>query len=309
MVEMLYCRKCGQDKEACSDNFYWITALNKWQKPCKVCNKERSKRTKSGNSKYSEFNFVIDNINFRKCRDCENLKELSEDNFYYREKIRFSNICIICAIKKQSEYYLDNKEERLLAGKKWRQDNPEKYKNQYQTYNGKETTKENNKKYRVENRKQFRLKEKEWREKNPEKAKEIARRKGKIQQQKLHNKLKSSISSSISKMIKSNNSSKNGESILKYLPWSFEEFKIYIESLFESWMNWENRGVFSTKKWKDDDQSTWVWHIDHIIPHSEFPYSSMEEDNFKKAWALSNLRPYNAKLNCLDGSNRTRHSK
>lgn len=33
----------------------------------------------------------------------------------------------------------------------------------------------------------------------------------------------------------------------------------------------------------------------------------MNEENFKKCWALSNLRPYSAKQNLLDGANRKRH--
>ena len=52
-----------------------------------------------------------------------------------------------------------------------------------------------------------------------------------------------------------------------------------------------------------------IWHIDHIIPQSLLPYSSMEDDNFKKCWALSNLRPLSAKQNLLDGANRIRHKK
>jgi hypothetical protein len=35
----------------------------------------------------------------------------------------------------------------------------------------------------------------------------------------------------------------------------------------------------------------------------------MEDDNFKKCWALSNLRPLDAKQNLMDGVNRIRHQK
>jgi len=44
--------------------------------------------------------------------------------------------------------------------------------------------------------------------------------------------------------------------------------------------------------------------IDHIIPQSMLQYSSMEEDNFKKCWALENLRPYSSKQNNKDGNRR-----
>lgn len=40
---------------------------------------------------------------------------------------------------------------------------------------------------------------------------------------------------------------------------SFEEFKLYLESKFKPWMNWNNRGLYTGKKNE-------TWHIDHIIP-------------------------------------------
>ena len=70
-----------------------------------------------------------------------------------------------------------------------------------------------------------------------------------------------------------------------------------------------NYGKYYPKKWDDNDKSTWVWNIDHIKPHSEFHYESMEDDSFKECWALSNLRPLSAKQNILDGASRTRHQK
>jgi hypothetical protein len=74
-------------------------------------------------------------------------------------------------------------------------------------------------------------------------------------------------------------------------------------------MNWDNQGVYNAKTWNDEDQSTWKWQIDHIIPQSDLPYYSMEDENFKKCWALENLRPLSAKQNVLDGTRRTRHKK
>jgi hypothetical protein len=52
-----------------------------------------------------------------------------------------------------------------------------------------------------------------------------------------------------------------------------------------------------------------TWNLDHIVPRSDLPYASMTEDNFKKCWALSNMRPYSAKQNMIDGTTRARHAK
>jgi hypothetical protein len=122
-------------------------------------------------------------------------------------------------------------------------------------------------------------------------------------------KLRKDISRSIAYVLKSNGSSKQGHSILEYLPYSFEELKTHIESLFEPWMTWENRGIYRSKSWGDSDSTTWVWQLDHIIPQSDLPYTSMTDENFKDCWALSNLRPLSAKQNLLDGVNRSRHNK
>ena len=35
----------------------------------------------------------------------------------------------------------------------------------------------------------------------------------------------------------------------------------------------------------------------------------MDCDEFRRCWDISNLRPYNAKLNVLDGTSRVRHNK
>lgn len=67
------------------------------------------------------------------------------------------------------------------------------------------------------------------------------------------------------------------------------------------WMTWDNHGVYKLNEWDDSNSNTWNWNVDHIIPHSNFYYTSMEDQEFKDCWALSNLRPYSAKQNILDG--------
>lgn len=136
--------------------------------------------------------------------------------------------------------------------------------------------------------------------------KESIREKGRIyRRNKLSNdpvyKIQNLVSARIRLAIK-----KNG-SISKYLNYSIVELKNHLESLFEPWMTWQNHGKYNAKVWDDNNPSTWTWQIDHIIPHSIFEYTSMEDDEFKLCWALSNLRPLSAKLNCIEGSKRTRH--
>jgi hypothetical protein len=120
-------------------------------------------------------------------------------------------------------------------------------------------------------------------------------------------KLRADFSTIIRRALKNNGGSKKKSSIKKYLPYSIKELKLYLENQFEPWMTWENNSNYNTKIWNDNDQSTWTWQLDHIIPQSDLPYYSMEDDNFKKCWALNNLRPLNSKQNWMDGINRSRH--
>jgi hypothetical protein len=122
-------------------------------------------------------------------------------------------------------------------------------------------------------------------------------------------KLRYLVSASIWGALNGNNSSKNGESCWKYLPYTVEELRENIEGKFEPWMTWENQGKYELSKWNDDDPTTWVWNLDHIIPHSTFNYTSMSDQAFQDCWALSNLRPLSAKINQLDGATRIRHKK
>jgi len=119
-------------------------------------------------------------------------------------------------------------------------------------------------------------------------------------------KLRISISRTITMALKNAKSSKFGKSIMDYLPYTIEELKIYLEKQFEPWMTWKNHGNYVLDNWDDNDPSTWVWQLDHIIPKYKLLYSSMEDENFKKCWALENLRPLSAKQNIIDGVRRNR---
>ena len=121
-------------------------------------------------------------------------------------------------------------------------------------------------------------------------------------------KLRKNISYAVWEALKKNASSKQNESILKYLPYTIDQLKQHLERQFEWWMSWDNWGIYDAKSWDDSDSSTWKWQIDHIIPQSMLRYNHMSEDNFQRCWALNNLRPLSAKKNILDGVTRIRHN-
>ena len=67
---------------------------------------------------------------------------------------------------------------------------------------------------------------------------------------------------------------------------SFDFFKLYIESKFEDWMNWENRGLYN-------GELNYGWDIDHIIPIS----SAKTEEEIIKLNHYTNLQPLCSKVN------------
>jgi hypothetical protein len=181
-------------------------------------------------------------------------------------------MCSSCFKKKKSEqdrqYREANKEEKSLKDKEYQKNNKDKIA-------------KNKRAYYLKNKNQFLARG------------IISNRKARLDPCR---RIRDCISASISKCIK-----KNRKSLTKYVPYTMQELKEHLEKQFEPWMNWNNHGVYNLDTWKDDNQSTWTWNIDHIKPHSTFHYTSMEDQEFKDCWALNNLRPYSAKQNIIDG--------
>lgn len=75
---------------------------------------------------------------------------------------------------------------------------------------------------------------------------------------------------------------------LGYL-WS--DLRAHLERMFAPGMTWENWGS--------------VWQLDHITPVSSFKYVSLDDPLFRRAWALSNLRP----LSCEDNLRKGKRAK
>jgi hypothetical protein len=67
---------------------------------------------------------------------------------------------------------------------------------------------------------------------------------------------------------------------------SFQEFNSYLESKFESWMSWDNRGLYN-------GEENYGWDIDHIIPLSE----SKNIEDLYKLNHYTNLQPLCSKIN------------
>ena len=87
-------------------------------------------------------------------------------------------------------------------------------------------------------------------------------------------------------MIRNSIVSKKSKKSQEILGCSFEDFKAYLESKFEFWMNWENYGLYN-------GEVNYGWDIDHIIPLS----SAKLEEEIVKLNHYTNLQPLCSKVN------------
>lgn len=232
----------------------------------------------------------------RKCKKCSQEKDLL---FFVKKKKKDGTIyylytCLECNKNYNKSYfgsyYQSNKSKLIKTSREWYQNNTDKKKDYDKEYNkiNKDKKKKYDKNYLLLNKDKINNRIYNYR-KNRRRTDPVYR-------------LRKSISYSVWYYLNLNNSDKNNESVIKYLPYTMLELKNNLESKFESWMTWDNYGSYHISSWDDSDSSTWKWNIDHIIPQSRLLYTSMEDDNFKKCWALDNLRPLSAKQNLLDGN-------
>lgn len=222
------------------------------------------------------------------CKGCDITKDFSEFNKNKKMKDGHLNFCKECLFiknkDKRSIYYKNNKDRIKL----YLEDNKDRIK---------ERSKKYHKEYYEEKRDKIIEYQKEYRSKNIDAKKEYEkeyRSKNKIKRSLYHKnrkendylyKLTISIRSMIYNMLKNKGYSKNSKT-QDMLGCSFEEFKIYLESKFEDWMNWDNKGLYN-------GDFNYGWDIDHIIPLS----SAKSEEDVIRLNHYTNLQPLCSKTN------------
>jgi len=197
----------------------------------------------------------------KKCNKCLIKKELFNFHKNNSSKDGYKNICRSC-------FTIQNREYKKKHNDKYKRENKDKI-NEY------------NKLYELKNKE----KRKEWRLKNKDIIKE-KRKKYELEQRKdpIY-RFKRNIRNLIYKSIKRMCYSKKSKSY-DILGCSGDEFKKYIESKFESWMNWDNYGLYN-------GHLNYGWDIDHIVPL----FSAEKEEDIIKLNHYSNLQPLCSRIN------------
>lgn len=195
------------------------------------------------------------------CNKCFVEKNL-EDFYLRKESGLYRNDCKKCNYEGRKNRRLKNLEHSLEYEKQYRIDNFEKIKEFMKSYSST---------YYQKNKERLR----------PIRAKyQIERRKKCVL-----NLLKHRIRQNIGSSIKRKNFKKNSTTEL-ILGCSFLNFKIYLESKFESWMTWENSGLYN-------GTYNFGWDLDHIIPVS----LAKTEEELYKLNHYSNFQPLCSKIN------------
>jgi hypothetical protein len=138
----------------------------------------------------------------------------------------------------------------------------------------------------------------EWRKKNRERAREISRRwallnpeKVKITEKRKIDRYKTdpiyrvsmNMSHQMYNLLKRKKGGRSWKSLVGY---TLEDLRQHIEQQFVDGMSWDNYGE---------------WQVDHIVPKVAFNFEKTEDFDFKRCWALSNLRPMWASDNAAKG--------
>lgn len=149
--------------------------------------------------------------------------------------------------------YLKNAEASRAYAAKWRSENPEAVK-RHEALRDKD-------KQRARNR--------AWKAANAEKCKQHQENRRASVEARLSNRVRVRVHAVL-------RGAAGRSRTLERLGYTAAELRLHLERQFTKGMSWENMGE---------------WHIDHIVPLSSFSYESPDDAEFKRAWALTNLRP------------------
>ena len=169
-----------------------------------------------------------------------------------------------------------NKEQRKEYNKKWYQEHKEEKKQWRQEH--KKEKNQYNKQYNQEHKEEKKQYNKQWRQDHREQTKQYNKQWSKNRYQiDIMYRLNRIIRSAIKQSLKKNSLSKNHRPWETLVGFTIQELKLHLEKQFDSNMNWNNHGTY--------------WHLDHIIPLSSLKFSSVNDENFKFLWCLTNLQP------------------
>lgn len=209
----------------------------------------------------------------KSCSKCGEGKPLSHFSKCSKEKLGVRSRCKVCTSIDGAKYRVDNLDKERARSADYHRRNPN-------------AANLRNREWRAKNVERARARDNEWGKKNRDKIAAVAKRHYQKKRESLQFRIQAAIKASINTKIKSG---KGGQKTFSILGYSFEDLRQHLERKFLPGMSWDNWGFYG-------------WHIDHEIPLAAFNYASVHHIDFKRAWALSNLKPMWASDNKSKGA-------
>ena len=235
----------------------------------------------------------------KKCIKCCEIKPIC--GFRLRKDTgKYRGTCKKCKMEYSKVYHANNSERIREQRKTYRQNNKDKIfdqKRQYRQDNAEEIA-DYKKQWNINNSEEILVRRKKYREGNKEKISEQKKRYRNNNKDKIakymrkykYRRMKEDVGFYLRERLRTRlynalkNNYKTGSAI-NDLGCSIKELMVYLESKFQSGMTWANKGK---------------WHIDHIIPLSNFDLTDKKQ--LRKACHYSNLQPLWAIDNLKKGS-------
>ena len=179
----------------------------------------------------------------------------------------------------KNRWYKKNAEKLREESRQYRKNNPEKVKKTQKDCNSKPKRIKKQKKY-IENWKNSRTPESIKKNKD----RRMVWERNKIKNDNLYKLTR--MARAVIRCAFRNKGKKKSSKSQKILGCTFKQFKLHIEKQFESWMNWDNHGVY-TGRYNE------TWQIDHIIPME----TAKTVEDIIRLNHYTNLRPLCSKKN------------
>lgn len=211
------------------------------------------------------------------CPSCGTEKSTSE---FYKDASKrggLSSSCKSCVSERERQRRIANPKAGRRRLAKWRRENKEHHnrKNAEWRLANPEKAKEHQRRYVEKNPEAVKAAKKKWADANPEYMAEKGRKAARKRLETPKGRIEAAVRSVLGASLKGK---KGGRRTFELLGYSVEDLMSHLESLFKPGMSWENYGRGG-------------WEVDHRRPLASFSYEGTEDEQFKAAWALSNLQP------------------
>ncbi len=206
---------------------------------------------------------MLENTDKKRCSRCKLVK--SKEDFY-KNRSRLDGLgdwCKSCKAIFGRSYNKKNRKKIAIAQQKRREKHPEK-----------------RIEYRRKNHTKIVLRKQEYYKRNKVRYAECYRNRYKINPS-------YRLAQNIARVMRFCLNGRKNSRTFDMLGYSVKELKSHLQRHFQEGMNWSNYGK---------------WHVDHVIPISAFNFDSQECIDFKRCWALDNLRPMWARENWAKGA-------